>query len=810
VSPAPLHRLVPVVAVAVVLALFSGPVLAQEAFNPEGKVVREIIFQGSVRSPETFLREIIRTKIGDRYKRETIDDDLKTLFKTGRFDPDMAVDARPIQGDPDGVRLVFDLRERERVTAVRYEGMDTLKPKDAKQGADELQVKPGALYDPYKVLLDRQLILRVLRGRGLYFAEVDEERNPTEGGVEVVFVVREGPTVRVRDIEFIGNAHLSESDLERIMKTKETLLLFVRSGYLDREALDDDLETLETFYRSHGYLDARVMLDDLIFTLDRERVTVRIRVIEGERYRIRSILVRGTKLYTPEEIEAKFELKENEPFDGFKLRKDLRTLAKLYYDRGHIYADVKYTPKLVGPERQVDLAFDVIEGPQITIERIDIVNNVKTRDDVVRRELELYPGEIFDAEKMDRSRERLGRRGLFKDIQIGFEPGTAEDRRDMVIRVEEGDTGQILFGGGISTSIGLFGRIVYIERNFDIFDFPTSFEDLKRGPFRGGGQTLILQAEPGGERSRYRVTFIEPYFLPDLFKSYPIQLKTSFTYFDSVSARTYNEQQLEATVGLGYRFTRDALLELEYRIADITIFDIDPFAPTDVIEVAGDNLVSSMRLAFTFDQNVIDASFTPYRGFGVNASIEVAGTIFGGDHDFVRAEAGGNWQTTVLEFPGTSKHVFGVRASAGVITDIGASRDTPIFERFYAGGPRTVRGFEFRSVGPQEDDEPIGGELRMIGSVEYGFPIIPGLDETYAPDFRADFLRGVIFCDFGVVSREPDEIDLDEDFRLAVGVGLRIKVPLFPAPVALDFGFPLILNDDDDEEVFSFTVGAGL
>jgi outer membrane protein insertion porin family len=809
--------LVPVRAILACLALLvlllAPPADAQVSpFNPEGKVIREIAFEGIVRTPETRLRERILTKVGDRYRREAVDEDLKDLFRTGLFDGDIVVEARPIPNDPDGVQLVFLVRERERVVGVRYEGLDAFREKDITdgEGIERAQIRAGAVYDPYKVLLDRQLILSKLRAKGKFFAEVDDERRPVPEGVEVIFNIREGPTVRVEAVEFMGNNHLEPKLLKRVMRQQETFGYFIRPGYFDRAALEEDLETLAQLHRGHGFLDVRVILEDIRFSLDREDVFITIRIIEGPRYKVRSIEVTGTKIVTAAEVEAKLTLKEDGFFDGFALRKDLKTISQVYYNRGYIYADVRYTPRLIGAGNVVDLLFEVTEGDEIFVERIDIQGNTKTREDVIRRELSLFPGEPFNSAEMDESRQRLGRRGYFKDIQIAFEPGTARNQRDLMIRVEEGETGQILFGGGISTSVGLFGRIVFIQRNFDITDVPTSLDDILEGHvFTGAGQTLVIQIEPGRQRSRYRISFTEPFFLPRVFGRYPIQLRTAFSYFDSITARSYEEQQIEGELGLGYRLTRDSLLELSYRLARVTIFSIDSDAPTDVLEVAGDNYVSAVRLSFNVDRNVIDQNFVAYDGYGFGVYTEVAGTAFGGDHDFVRAEANANWQMTLFEFPGTSKHVFGVRGIAGIMEEIGRSDDTPIFERFYAGGPRTIRGFEFRSVGPQEDDEPIGGELRLVASIEYGFPIIPGFDETYSPDFRGDFLRGVLFCDLGSVSRQADEV-FDEDFRLAVGVGLRVKLPVFPAPIALDFGFPLIRNDEDDPEVFSFTVGAGL
>ncbi len=804
-------------AVALALACAPAAALAQEGPPPEpvdwkdaslkGEPIREIVFEGIHRATEDLLRaRDVRTKVGDAYDLKALLEDVTRLHASGRFLGDIGVGVFRL-GPGGGLRIVFRLTEREEVKKVTFEGLDAVSERDlTKEEGDRLRTKVGDLLDPYKLDLDRAFIVRKVREKGKLFAEVEAEPIELPEGVEVVFRVSEGPTVRVGSIRFIGNDHVPAKELRRVMRTLPYVFI-VRSGYFDRDQLDDDLDSLARYYRGKGYLNARIFLEDLGVSDDRSRVHVVVRVDEDERFFVRDIRVEGVTLYTPGEVEGKLELKEGEPFDGPKLERDLRTISKLFSDLGHIFARVNFRYRTLPEPHRVDLIFDVIEGERIAIEKVKIEGNFKTRDDVVRREIGIVPGEPFSSEEMDESRRRLFRRGLFKDVKIRFEEGTADDRRDLVIDVTEGDTGQILFGGGVSSSVGVFGRFVYVQRNFDIARVPTSLDDILEGrAFAGAGQVLVLQAEPGRERQRYRVTFTEPYLFPSVVPI-PLQLKLTGAFFDSVAARSYSEQQVEGIVGFGYRLSRDALAELEYRLARVTIFDIEEDAPADVIEVSGDNLVSSVRLGASIDRNEIDPNFLVYGGFGANASVEVAGTVLGGDHDFVRLETGANWQTKLFEWPGASKHVLGLRAQAGWMEEIPPSDEVPIFERFFAGGAglRRLRGFEFRSVGPQEDDEPIGGSVLALGGVEYGFPLVPGFDETYSAN-----LRGVLFLDAGFVESRVCEIDLDDDLRVSVGVGVRIRVPFFPAPVALDFGFPIRDADTDDEEIFSFTVGTGL
>lgn len=812
-----LRRIFALAGLCVLLAPF--PVRAQVPVGDvwrasEGKPIREIRFQGATVHSEAYLREQVRLKVGDPFSRAAVEADLKRLAETGRVSSNIRAYPEAMPGG--GVRLVFEVEELLPVMEVQYEGLRGYSEKDLTETPPGVRIRPPVekdgfkqyvTYQDYRAVLDERFIADLLRQKGMFFAEVDHETLPVKGGVKVVFHIRPGPTVRVRDIVFVGNEHVETDELRKHMKTQTAVLWFIRTGYFNREDLDADMERIAVYYRMLGYLDARAFVEDLRFNDERDRVTVMIRVIEGERYRVRRLRVEGTTLFTPEAVIAKLESKEGEFFSGRSAEKDRETIQRMYTDRGYILTRVGFRQTVAGgDERAIDLIYAIEEGSKVTIEKIRFEGNVKTRDDVIRRDLSIFPGEVFSAEALDESKQRLGRRGYYKDLSVSFDPGTAPDRSDLVIRVEEAETGQILFGGGISSSVGFFGRIVFIQRNFDIADPPASWEDVAEGRFFvGGGQTLTIQLEPGVQRSRYRLSLIEPYLFPD-YIPVPLQLRLNFSYYDSLLARSYEEQRLEGEAGLGYRVTRDSLVELSYRLTDETVFGIASDAPADVIEVAGESIVSAGSLSYRIDRNQVDQHFLYYGGWGAEIETELAGGPFGGDHDFFRVEGNANGQVTLFTWPGASKHVLGARVNAGWMRPYGRSKSVPIFERFYAGGPHSVRGFRVRSVGPQADDEPIGGLVRVVGSVEYGFPLIPGFDETYAPQWRGDLLRGVLFFDAGNVEETLSRFTLD-DFRLAAGAGIRIKVPIFPAPIALDFGFPIRKQKFDDTEIFSFSVG---
>ncbi|GIW70987.1 MAG: outer membrane protein assembly factor BamA [Planctomycetota bacterium] len=802
------RRLVLALLLLLAAALAPAAAHAQALARPEleGQPVREIRFEGARRTAEPLLRAQIRLKVGEPFRWATLNDDVKRLYQSGRVAGDIEARAELAEG---GVRVTFRVTERDRIVELLYPGLSSYSVRELREASPQgLRLQVGQTWEEYRARLDEQLIVERLREKGKFFAQVETRAIPVAPGeVRVVVEVREGPTVRVEEIQFLGNVHVPSAELRDQMLTRTSQLWgILRSGYFDRRLLDVDLDRLGAYYRGKGFLDARAMVDELIFSRDRSRVTVVIRIVEGERYQVRRVEVRGTTLFDPEVLARELRTRPGRPLSGRDVEADLREIRRRYQDRGYIFARVGLRSSYVEDRPAVDLTYEVEEGTRITIEKIRIVGNTKTRDDVIRRELSIFPGEVFSAQKLDESRDRLGRRGWFEDLQVGFEPGTADDRRDLVLRVREARTGQVLFGGGLSSSTGFFGRVVLVQRNFDLTQLPTSLDDIAEGRFfAGGGQTLVLLAEPGSEVSRYRLRFVEPYLFPSAIP-FPLQLRTDFDFATSLVNRTYDEDNLEGELGLGYRFERDGLLELSYRATLTEIFNVDVSAPADVIAVAGTNRVSAVALALSLDKNQVDQHFVGYGGFGLQGRLELAARALGGEFDFWRVTAGGNWQTTLWQWPGASRHVLHARLELGFMAGFGGG-EVPVFERFYAGGPRSLRGFEFRSVGPQADDEPIGGKVRALGTLEYSFPIVPGFDESYAIFWRGDFLRGVLFVDAGSVESRIRDFSFD-DVRVAVGFGFRIKVPLFPQPVALDFGFPLRKLRGDDPEVFSFSIGA--
>jgi outer membrane protein insertion porin family len=360
---------------------------------------------------------------------------------------------------------------------------------------------------------------------------------------------------------------------------------------------------------------------------------------------------------------------------------------------------------------------------------------------------------------------------------IGELPGTP---LPVTVRVQEDRTGRFMFGAGVNSDAGVTGQIIVDERNFDIFGFPTSWDDVWNGEaFRGRGQGFRLEAVPGNQVQRYLVSFTEPY----LFHS-RISLNTSGFLYDR-GYFDWTESRAGGRLGLGYRLTPDLSASGAIRAEGIRIKDPRVLGVAALDDVVGNNSLYSGRFSLRHDTR--DMPFSPTEGHLIELSFEQAF----GDFDYPRGEVDIRRYFLIRErADGSGRHTIAVSLGAGF-----SGADTPLFENYFAGGFSTIRGFEFRGASPVESGVIVGGRFRMLGSLEYKMPVTAD-----------DMIKAVAFCDFGTVERDIDIVS--DNFRVAPGFGFRINVPaLGPAPLAFDFAFPIAKAVTDDTQVFSFFFG---
>jgi len=758
------------------------------------KIIRKISIQGLQREPEAAILAGLKIHIGEVYDPEKVSEETGNLYRTRKF---RKVEPPQVTEFEDGVAVTFIVEERPVVQAIELQGRKALSEGHLKEGPPSLQTKAGGLLNEAHIDQDRNTILEKYLDAGYVFATVETEIRVAPTGARVIFNIQEGTRVRIREVKFVGNRSISSSDLLGVMTTREKDFWFfglIRPGFYDNEQLERDLEILETYYSRFGFFDARAEVEDIAFDHAKEKMTIVVRIREGTQYTFRGYRFSQNAVFSSETLSDLTAAVPGQPFNADVVQRDEKAIEDYYGDRAYIFAQVYAKTEFSEEGHDVFVRFQVDEKNEIYIEEIKIQGNLKTKDKVVRRELEFYPGEKVDLSKLKKSRSNLNRLQIFKGIDYAYENGSSPSQKNVIVKVEEETGGRLILGFGVTSGFGIIGNFRIIKQNFDITDLPESLYEIPDS-FTGAGQTLDIRAEPGTQRSLYRFTFIEPYLFDT---RNALSLSASKL---GIIRNDYDEDRASFTpvVRHAFDFDRDFIWSLGYRIEEVEISDIEPDAPPDAQAVKGHTTISALNTAVRYDKVLYEYLEGPYDGHQNILSYEYAGGALGGDVDFHRGDMTNELYWSIYEFgsgPNVFHHVISLVNRFGIIEPHDSGESIPIFERYFLGGPNTVRGFEFRELGPHQGNDPVGGTLQLYGNLEYSFPIL----------FKV--LRGVVFLDYGNLAYTREQYDWDE-MRYSVGAGLRINFPFLgqPLPIGLYLGYPLKKEDDDDEELFQFTIG---
>ncbi|MBN2584854.1 MAG: outer membrane protein assembly factor BamA [Planctomycetes bacterium] len=727
----------------------------------------EVVIEGNERVDANRILSQMTLRQGSVYTPAAGNEDFKRIYALGEFD-NVILTPEPVEG---GLRLRVTVAERPLLKAIEFAGAKSIKEKKLRSltGLNE-----GMPLDRHRLLSASQVIVDEYKRSGYYFAEatLDRERMESEGVAR--FTISEGPKVRVRKVVFSGNDSVPGRTLGGKIDTKARFWPFT-SGEFSIDQLDQDVAKLKSYYISQGFLDVDVgrRLD---FDAAKSKVTVTFVINEAARYRVASVMIRGAEKVDSAYLAENFKLQPGEFYTADALKADTEEIGRNYGRIGYVHATARPDVQYTSQSGKLDIVFDVTEGPKVTIGEIIPSGNKITRQKVLLRELDLVPGDTADSQAIEQARKRLMGLQLFSDVDLSLLPTRDESIENLLINVEETDTAQLIFGAGVSSNAGLIGNISLRQRNFDWARWPRGWND--RGAFRGAGQQFRIVLEPGTERQQYTIGFTEPYLFDR-----QLQFDTSGSYYDR-DRSAYDEQRLGGQASLGKNLRKYWFASLGLRMEDINIEDVDADAPDDVFDVEGSSYLSAAVIKVIRDKT--DSYFVPTTGSRATAVIEQAGAL-GGDYTFTKITLDGRRFWTVTE------DVLGRRSVLKLHGRVGfAPGDPPIFERFYAGGQGSIRGFEYRGVGPFQRGEPIGGDFMLLMGGEYEFPLI------------GKNFSGVVFVDSGTVEESTSIGTL----RAAAGFGLRFTVDMLGAPVpfALDFGFPLSEGDDDETQVFSFSI----
>jgi len=722
------------------------------------EVVGKITFLGNVRIEEGALRAAIKSREGAPFSAEQVREDLRSIFALGFFS-DVQVDIKPT---PKGKEIIFIVVEKPSIKDIGITGNQKVKYDLIKE---QLTLTSRSILNLDKVKENAELIRKLYFSKGYYGVKVDYQVDYLETNEAVVtFRIVEGPKGHIKKILFKGNKKIKSSELKKVMQTKQRNIfsIITKTGRLDEDILKNDLQLLTAYYVDHGYLEAKV-LEPKIDLSDPKKIKIEIEISEGPQYRIGEVDFKGDLLTTKEDLFKVIKIKRNQIYSNSALRRDVNALTEKFANQGYAYVEVDPETSSDPKNLLVHITFDIRKNKQVYYERIQIVGNTKTRDKVIRRELQFAEGELYSVTKMGKSRDRLRRTGFFKEVDFTTSRGSTDEKINLDIKVEEAPTGSLTFGIGYSSIEKVVGTASISDRN--LF---------------GLGYHGILKFSLGTETSHFKLSFTDPYFLG---YNYAVGVDG---YYDTVEIfSSYKYKILGGDLRVGKEIAENIRIDGMYKLEKINVYDVNPDASWYIKEQEGKKVTSAISLNPSMDTR--DDYYQPSRGAYHSFFIQYAGGILGGDNYFVKATLETSWY-----FPMPLKTVLNLRGRFGILEPY-SGKKAPVYEKFYVGGIRTVRGFEYGKAGPVDPatGDPIGAEKMFVINSELIFPIA-----------REIGLKGAVFYDMG------KGFDKWDDFfppRHGAGVGIRWFSPF--GPLRIDFGFNLNPKRGEKRHVLDFTVG---
>jgi outer membrane protein insertion porin family len=802
-----------------------------------GPIVREINIEYI--GPKTVAKSVIlsnmRTTVGEVYSAAAVEEDVRNLYATGFF-TNLAIKDEPLG---DGVRVNVVVQPKPLVKDIIINGAKAIKVARLKK---EMKSKIGEPLSEQQISSDADKLKDYYLSKGYNQVQVSYKIDTNEefGRSVVTFIVSEGDRAFVTAVDFVGNDHLTSKELRKIMKTrKKNLLSFInKSGLFKEDDFKTDLDNLRTYYNSKGYIDMEVK--DVHYDYpSKGTMKVTITVFEGIQYTVGKINFTGNTIFTNQELRTyrgyqnvrmsegmvyaprAYTPEKKEPNEQLPtLENDITRIRNVYRAKGYIDADVT-------PERQADVAtgkidilYHITEGSQSYVEQILIQGNNRTKDKVIRRELLVAPGQIYDGVRADVSKKRLENLQYFEKVDISPQDTTVPNRKNMVVTVEEKRTGSITFGAGFSSVDSLLGFVEVSQGNFDLFNFPY---------FTGGGEKFRVRLQYGLERQDAEVEFKEPWFLEQR-----LALGYNLFYHNATYlSNFYNERNFGASVSLSRAFGQFWAGSITYTLQDFNLYDFADNTPPQLAQAAGVNNYDPLTIGSASSWRT-DSSIT--LGMVYDNRDSVLLTRHGMHADFSAEFAGGPLlgQTDIYKFQVDAQKyillpydmILMIGGATGVVNNFGDDDTVPLFDRFFLGGSRSIRGFGNRDIGPIPDQpifyhkripppagsppgtpstfetievppptEPLGGNTMAYQNTELTFPIF-------------DRVRGAIFNDIGFLdARAFHYIGAKDELNAAAGIGLRLNLPI--GPLRLDYGIPYKDQgwNHNNTGKFSFDVG---
>ncbi|MBQ1926238.1 MAG: outer membrane protein assembly factor BamA [Proteobacteria bacterium] len=774
---------------ACLLCMGLSEVSAQPAIYPEHSdvIVDEIVLKGNHRNPNEDLLYYIKQSTGTKLSLDVVSEDVKRLFRMKLYD-DIQVDLDVVNGRN---ILTYYFVEKPSIASYEFEGNDAVGTDDLKEKVDLRIASP---LDLDKINDNVRKIKAHYDNEGYFLAEVTSEiRDREDGDKDVIFHIREYDKVKVRRITILGNEAISDADIKAHIFTREASLLGKLSGAGEykEEEFKRDLQRIAAWYSENGYPDAHVTDSQVQLSEDRGSMYITFSVEEGHYTTVGNVDVAGDLLEDEDEIKKLITVKPGEGFKLSQLFEDVKNIQDYYGDRGYAYAQVEPRRRAGSTPNTLDIGYEIHPGEPVRIGKILISGNQKTEDKVIRREILVNEGELYHGSKVHASEASIQRTGYFEKVSVTTQAGKEENTIDMLVEVTERSTGQFQIGAGFSSTESFIGTLQVSYDNF-----------LGRGHF------LAAQGTISKLRQLFNVQYFNPYFFDSMWRFRASVFNYEYVYTD------FTRESYGGNIGFGYPFTRDLVLDLTYTLENVDV-STGSFGSKqrNLGSILDGGRTSSLNATLTYDRR--NNRLLPTKGFMLMGSVDFADQYIGSENEYIRFLGRARayvplfWDI-VLKF----------NLELGYIANWNApNKEVPIFERFFVGGPNSVRGFERSSLGPSRSfttnvadptstltNFQIGGNKEIVFNAEIEIPILKSMN-----------ISGVVFFDMGNAYNEDQNLSLmidwfaknDEEhdtmMRSAMGFGFRWMSPM--GLLRFEWGFPLSPKKNEDPVVFEFSIG---
>ncbi|HET8577296.1 MAG TPA: outer membrane protein assembly factor BamA [Methylomirabilota bacterium] len=736
----------------------AGISFAQAPPPPDRQIlVKELAVQGNRRVQEAVILGRVSAKVGQPFSPTRQAEDIRNIFALGFFD-DVQLKVEDFEG---GVKLTFVVVERPFVRDILFAGNKKL---DSSALQEKIDLKLGSVYNPVAVTRAAEKLKEYYEEEGYFEVAItpDAEKLP-DGDVTVTFRIAEGRKITIEEIVIEGTKGLKPKQVKDIMLTREREFFILR-GTVQRQKLDEDVERIIQLYNDHGYVQARVESSDIQVDRAKARATIKIVVVEGAQFHVGGVDITGNNVLPLEEIKRRILLVPGDVFSRSKLRESVKGITDVYGTIGRASADVNPNVTQDLANLRINVTFEISEGPEVFVERINISGNTRSEEKILRREIPMAEGELFTTPKLLRAKQRLTNLNYFDKVSATTAPGSSKDKIIVNIDVTEKPTGLFSIGGGYSSQDGALGTLDLSQRNF-----------------LGKGWEVFLRLRGGEKVQQGQIGFTEPWL-------FDRPLAAGFDLFNNRRILSdYTVNSLGGDIRFGYPVGDYSRAAAIYRVSNDRVSDIPSTASSELQDAKGDHLISLIGTSLSRDTR--DSAFETTKGSTQGIGVDFAGVGFG--EKFVRTVA-----SATYFHPLWLDHVISGRILGGYMFGW-ADEPVPLFERFYLGGSNTLRQFKALQVSPRDSSGTrIGGNVELVGNIEYLIPLFFGI-------------RAALFYDVGNVWG-PDEANRPRfdptDLRHGAGLGFRWNSPF--GPIRVDYGVKLDRKKGESFGNFNFSVGS--